>query len=153
MLNRLIKVLCVVCAVAFTGAVRAEEVGTADEAQALVKKAIALYKASGRDKAFAAISDPKGDFQHKDLYVFIQDLKGNMLAHGKNPGLVGKDLSGLKDADGKLFVAEMMQVAATKGSGWVDYKWVNAQTKKIEPKSSYIERQDDLFFGAGIYKH
>lgn len=151
MIGRALRAALVACALVFSGSASADEVGTADEAVALVKKAIGVYKAHGRDKAFAAVSDPAAGLQVKDVYIFVQDLKGNMLAHGKNPGLVGKDLSGLKDSDGKLFVAEMMKVAADKGSGWVDYKWVNAATKKIEPKRSYVERVDDLYFGAGIY--
>ena len=153
MLNRALRLLCLVVAIAFAGPATAQEVGSADEASALVKKGIAFYKAQGKDKAFAAFADPNGGFQTKDLYIFVQDMKGLMLAHGKNAGLNGKDLSGLKDSDGKLFVAEMMKVVSEKGSGWVDYKWVNATTKKIEPKSSYVEKVDDMFFGAGIYKH
>jgi cytochrome c len=134
------------------GSAAAEEFASSDEAVAFVKKAVALYKAEGKDKAFAAFQDANGAFQVKDLYIFVQDVKGNMLAHGKNAGLVGKDLSGLKDADGKLFVQEMMKLAAGPGSGWVDYKWANPATKKIQAKSSYIEAADGMFFGAGIYK-
>ena len=152
MFVRAVRLICVICALAFAGAAHAEDNGTADEASALVKKAIAFYKAEGKEKAFAAFANPSGGFQVKDLYIFVQDTKGMMLAHGKNVGLNGKDLSGLKDSDGKLFVAEMMKLVSEKGSGWVDYKWVNAATKKIEAKSSYVEKVDDMFFGAGIYK-
>ncbi|MBI5165945.1 MAG: cache domain-containing protein [Magnetospirillum sp.] len=130
----------------------AAERATADEAMALVKKAVALTKSAGRDKALAAFNDPNGDFQPKDLFIFVQDLKGLMVQHAKNPGLNGKDLSTLKDIDGKLFVAEMMTVSTEKGSGWVEYKWVNPQTKKIDPKMSYVEKVDDWFIGAGIFK-
>jgi cytochrome c len=153
MFFRAVRLICLIVAVTFAGSATAQEMGNADEATALVKKGIAFYKAQGKEKAFAAFADPNGGFQSKDLYVFVQDMKGLMLAHGKNAGLNGKDLSGLKDSDGKLFVAEMIKVVGEKGSGWVDYKWVNATSKKIEPKSSYVEKVDDMFFGAGIYKH
>jgi cytochrome c len=43
-------------------------------------------------------------------------------------------------------------VAKTKGTGWVDYKWVNPVSKKIEPKSTYIQKGDEYFLGCGIYK-
>lgn len=131
----------------------AQEHGTADEAVALVKKAVAHYKAAGRDKACPAFADPNGGFQSKDLYVFVQDTAGVVQCHGKNPAFAGKDMSGLKDSDGKAFIAEMNQLVKAKGSGWVDYKWANAQTKKIEPKSSYVETAGgDVYVGAGIYK-
>lgn len=152
-MKRIVQLVCLLFGLA--GAVypaAADELATADEAVVLVKKAVAFYQAEGKDKAFAAFQDPKGEFQVKDLYIFVQDVKGGMLAHGKNPGLVGKDLSGLKDADGKLFVQEMMKIAVGPGSGWVDYKWANPATKKIQDKSSYVESVDGLFFGAGIYK-
>ncbi len=149
---RLLRWVCLLVGLTAAGPVLAEDFATADEAVALVKQAVALYKTDGPDKAFAAFQDPKGAFQVKDLYVFVQDMKGNMLSHGKNPGLIGKDLSHLKDADGKEFVAEMMALAASGKSGWVDYKWANPATRKIQTKTSYVEPVDGLFIGAGIYK-
>lgn len=148
----MIRSVALIAALAFATPALAQEHGTADEATALVKKAVAQVKAAGTEKACATFADPAGGFQSKDLYIFVQDMKGLMLCHAKNPGLNNKDLSGLKDTEGKLFVAEMIKIAADKGAGWVDYKWVNAQSKKIEPKSSYVERSGDLFIGAGIYK-
>lgn len=147
-----LRMIGLAAAMALSTTAFAQDVGTAAEAQALVKKAIAHYKAAGKDKAcvdFAAA----GEYQFKDLYVFVQQLDGNMLCHGKNPALNGKNLSGLKDSDGTAFVAQFIDLVKTKGSGWVDYKWVNAGTKKIEPKSSYVEKGDgETFIGAGIYK-
>lgn len=151
MFSKIARILTVLAAVLVALPAVAEERGTADEAVALVKKAAALINSAGKDKAFAAFSDPNGGFQVKDLYVFVEDLKGMTLVH-KNPGLVGKDITVLKDADGNAFGAEMTKLANEKGSGWVDYKWVNGVTKKVEPKSTYIERVGDVFIGAGIYK-
>ena len=76
----------------------------------------------------------------------------NVLAHGANQKLVGKNVAELKDADGKLFMKEMAEMAK-KGGGWVDYKWSNPATKKVQAKSSYILPLDSgLFVGCGIYK-
>jgi signal transduction histidine kinase len=80
--------------------------GSADEAAALIEKSIAFYKANGKEKALAEISNPGGQFVKGDLYVFLWDLNGTVIAHGANQKLIGKDVSGLKDADGKLFVKE-----------------------------------------------
>jgi cytochrome c len=135
-----------------SGFVYAAEKGTAKEAQDLVAKAVAYYKANGKDKAFAAISDPKGQFTKKDLYVFAFDMNTVCLAHGANKALVGKNLTELKDSNGKQFMNQMTQDAKTKGKGWVDYSWTNPVTKKIEPKSSYYQKEGDFYFGCGIYK-
>jgi signal transduction histidine kinase len=124
-----------------------------NEAVAMVKKAVALVKSDGKEKAFAAISDPANkDFHDRDLYVYAYDLNGVSLAHGTNPKMVGKDLLNMKDNEGKPMIQEMVKVAKEKGSGWVDYKWPNPVTKAIEAKSGYVERVDDILVGSGIYK-
>jgi signal transduction histidine kinase len=66
--------------------------------------------------------------------------------------MIGKELIDMKDADGKEFVKERIEIAKTKGSGWQDYKFTDPLTKKIEHKRAYIERHGDLIFGCGIYK-
>lgn len=126
--------------------------GTADEAKAIVEKAAAFIKANGKEKAFAEFTDPKGKFVDRDLYIFGVDFNGLTLAHGGNAKLVGKDMSGLKDSDGELFIKKMIDQAKAKGTGWVDYKWTNPVTKKIEAKSTYVQKQDEYFIGCGIYK-
>lgn len=145
--------LSVVVVLALSSAAYAQDKGTADQAMAMAKKAVAALKAD-KSAAIAAINDPNNkDYHDRDLYVFAGPKAGGALvAHGVNPGLIGRDLETLKDVDGKLFVAEMRKVANDKGSGWVDYKWTNPVTKKIELKSTYVESAGDLYVGVGIYK-
>ena len=88
----------------------------------------------------------------RDLYVFVFDFQGKVLSHGSNAKLVGKNLLAIKDSDGKAFVKEFVDVAQGSGEGWVDYKWPNPTTKKVEQKSSFIKRQGDALVGVGIYK-
>ena len=126
--------------------------GTAAEAEAMVKKAIAMAKAKGNEATFAEINNPKGQFTDRDLYVFVYDMNGKCVAHGQNLKMIGKELIEMKDADGKEFVKERVEIAKTKGSGWQDYKFTDPLTKKIEPKRAYIERHGNLIFGSGIYK-
>ncbi len=130
----------------------AAERGTAAEATAMVKKAIEYIKTNGKEKAFSEINNPKGIFRDRDLYIFVYDMKGNTLAHGNNPKMLGKNLMELKDADGAFIVKRFVEVGNGKGKGWVDYKWPDPITKAIEPKSSYIEKHEDMVLGAGIYK-
>jgi signal transduction histidine kinase len=130
----------------------AAERGTAEEAVAMAKKAIAYLKANGREKAFAEINDPRGQFTDRDLYVVVYDLNGKNLAHGQNARMIGKDLIDIRDGDGKYYMRERIEIIKTKGKGWQDYKFLDPLTKKIEPKSMYIEKVDDLIVGCGIYK-
>lgn len=138
---------------AVSTSVWAAEKGSKEEAVAMVKKAVALIKSDGKEKAFTAIADPSNTtFHDRDLYIYVYDLNGIALAHGNNPKMVGKPLIGLKDNEGKLMIKEMVELAKTKGSGWVDFKWPNPVTKTVESKSGYVEKVDDMFVGSGIYK-
>lgn len=124
----------------------------AADATAMVKKAVSYVREQGKDKALAEFNNPGGMFKKGELYIFVTDLQGRMLANGANAKLVGKDLIDLKDSDGKPFVKDYIEVARNKGSGWSDYKWVNPATKAIELKSTYVEKIDDLVIGCGIYR-
>jgi signal transduction histidine kinase len=152
LLNRLLF-----AAIAFVAAAPsiAQDRGTASDATALVKKVIAYYKANGKEKTWAAINEQNPEFKYKDLYVFGSLTKEGspLAAHGANPRMVGKDMGELKDADGFPFAKKIVEIATSKeGKGWVDYKWPNPVTKAIEPKSTYVERVDDVYFAVGIYK-
>lgn len=127
--------------------------GTADEAVAMVKKAIAYLKENGKEKAFAEFGNPANTtFHDRDLYIFVYDLNGNNVAHGNNPKMVGKNLLEMKDHDGKFIIKGFIDVANSRGKGWVDYKWPNPVTKAVEQKSGYVEKVDNLIVGSGVYK-
>jgi signal transduction histidine kinase len=68
--------------------------------------------------------------------------------------LVGQKHLGLKDAAGKPFVDEMIEVARTKDSGWITYTWTNPATKKVQPKKSWIQRVEgtDMYTLCGIFQ-
>ena len=124
---------------------------TKGDAEALVKKALAAAKAQGADKTFLEINDPAGPFKKGELYIFVYDLNGKVMAHGGNAKLVGKVLMDSQDADGKFFVRERVTLAKAKGKGWQSYKFPNPVAKKIESKIAYVELQDGLIFGCGVY--
>ncbi len=144
--------LAVCLAAGITGASFAAERATAKEAETMVKKAVAYIKANGKDKAFVEFDNHKGKFTNKDLYITVYDLNGKCLSHGQNAKMIGKDLIELKDADGKYFIKERMEVAKTKGKGWQDYKNTDPLSKSIEHKSTYFEKYEDVVVAGGIYK-
>jgi len=146
-----IRALCVLMALAFSLPAMADEL--ADKAVGQCNKAAALWKSAGRDKAIATLADPANGFKDKDVVVYVQGLDGVMIHHPWNPGFIGKDLKGMQDPDGKLWVQEMIKTAKEKGSGWVEYKFINANTKKIEPRAAYVERVDDVLVGCAISKN
>jgi signal transduction histidine kinase len=148
--RRALSIIAVLSCV--SGVAVAEEVGSPAEAKALLARAVAEVAKSGVEASYKAFSDPKGAFVDRDLYVFCFSTSGIMKAHGGNPALLGKDFIAIKDSDGKVFVSDMIQLAVAAGEGWVDYKWPNPTTKKIESKSSFVNKVGDDVCGVGIYK-
>jgi cytochrome c len=135
------------CAGPAQGADRADK----KEAVAMVKKGVAYYKANGKDKTFAEITNKQGQFVDRDLYLVVYQLDGKVLAHGANEKMVGRVLIDLKDVDGKEFVRERVELAKTKPNFWQDYKFTDPLSKKVEPKSMYCERLDDSVMCGGVY--
>jgi methyl-accepting chemotaxis protein len=119
-----------------------------DQAVSLVKRAIVhLRRSRDRSKVFEDFARPNGDYRVGDLYVYVVDTAGNMLLH---PTLRDNVLD-VADADGKFFFRPVVEIAGKRGKGWEDYKWLNPVSNRIEPKSTYFERVDDLILCCGIY--
>lgn len=136
----------------FIAITNADEFGTPAQAEAMVKKAVKHIKKSGKDSAYADFTAKKPEWIDRDIYVVVYDFTGSVLAHGQNEKQVGKHLLDFKDADGKEFVKERVELAKSKGSFWQDYKFTDPITKKILPKSAYCERLDETAVCAGVYK-
>ncbi|NEX61094.1 cache domain-containing protein [Noviherbaspirillum galbum] len=122
------------------------------EVVAIVKKAVAHLKAKGVDAACKDFADPAKGFQSAELYLFVEDMNATMICNIANAKLNGKSMKELKDSNGKAFNKDLIEVAQKKGSGWVDYVWVNPANQKLQPKSSYVEGTGDYMVGMGIFK-
>ncbi|HAR43567.1 MAG TPA: hypothetical protein DCS07_13220 [Bdellovibrionales bacterium] len=65
-------------------------------------------------------------------YFFIFDSKGTMVLH---PAKEGQNLINDTDLDGRPIFQEMIQ----KKSGWISYRWLNAETQKSQLKIAMFE--------------
>lgn len=89
----------------------------------------------------------------KDDYFWINDLQPAVVMHPLKPELDGKDVSGLKDPNGKVLFVEFANVARRQGAGFVDYLWPKPGASEPVAKTSYVK----LFapwgwvIGSGIY--
>jgi cytochrome c len=146
------KLVAAVAIAVVVPAALAEERATTREAEALVRQAAAFLKKEGRERAFAVFSDPHGPFTYRDLYMTVYDLEGRCLAHGAKKERIGKSLVDDRDADGKLFVRERVELARKAPKGWQEYKFLNPATKRIEDKVAYFEVVDGLILLSGAYK-
>jgi len=135
----MISLLSMLVCLSLSSVVFAGEAATKDECIAMCKKAVQMAKDKGVEEMIKQAGDPKGPFVWKDSYIFVSDLTTKrVVAHPEKPGLVGKDMSGIKDAKGKMFYLEILNIAGAKGDGWVDYVWPKPDTTAPVPKSSYV---------------
>ena len=136
------------------GPVLAEN-ATPDEVVTKCHEAAKFIRDNGIDAAIKNIGDKTGPFVWKDTYVFLMNMDGKMLAHPMKPALTEKEtLVEVKDTAGKPLFLEFIEVANSKGKGWVDYMWPKPGQDDPAPKSSYIYRVPGTQYivGAGIYK-
>lgn len=122
------------------------------DAVALAEKGAQFVRAHGKAEMIVRINRKDPEFNQGTLYLAMRDMDGITIAH-PTTALIGKNLLDVPDADGKPFRQEMLALAKGKGSGWVDYKFRNPQTGKVEAKSTYVLRVGDVALEAGIYKH
>jgi methyl-accepting chemotaxis protein len=71
-------------------------------------------------------------------YFAIQDMQSRLLMHPLSPQLNGKDMSGAKDANGKLFASDMTELVKQKGGGVIEYSWQRSESDKPQSKLSYV---------------
>jgi signal transduction histidine kinase len=126
---------------------------TEQDAIAMAERGAALIKAKGKREMIRRITTRDPDFVQGPLYVGLRDVKtGIVLADPYNPSVVGLDLTDVPDSNGKKYRREIMELAAAKGKGWVDYQYRDPATGRIQPKTTYILRIGDVVLEAGLHR-
>ena len=119
-----------------------------------VNKAVVKLEMLG-EKAYPLFKDPAGPFRVKDAYLFVVNSQGIEQVNPAFPQYVGKNVINLKDSQGKFIIKEMLEIAKTKGSGWIDYMWPKPGEKTASRKSSYVRKAKTgdnwLAVGCGVY--
>ena len=122
-----------------------------DKAVAFVKRAVAYLGQNGKAKALEEFNDPRGRFVEGELYIVALDLQGVVMADANKPKMVGKSLYDIRDMNGKQFVREEIELANSKGKGWVQFVWPHPVTGALESRASYFERVGDVIVLTGVY--
>jgi cytochrome c len=108
------------------------------QVETLVNKAAALIDSKGK-AAFSEFRVKDSEWFHGDTYLFVYDLKSNVLLNPAFPAREGTKVTGQKDANGKLLHDAMIQMAETKGSGWVDYVFPKPGQTQPSQKWAYVK--------------
>jgi hypothetical protein len=140
-----------------SAAASADQGGTADEARAMLDKAVAAVKAD-KTKALETFNKGQGGFLDRDLYVFCAEADGGKIVANGNPNakkLLGTDLRKLKDSNGKPYGEEIF-TAGQKPEGQISeisgYLFPRPSNPKPASKNSFVTKVGDLFCGVGYYK-
>lgn len=127
----------------------AAEHGTAEEAKAMLKKAVDAVR-TDKAKALDMFNKGAGGFRDRDLYVFCANASdGALTAH---PTMKGEHLQDIKGKKGFPLGQEMMQKAVAGEIKSVTYWWPRPGTSAPLEKTSFYTKVDDQVCGAGYYK-
>ncbi|MFC5354461.1 cache domain-containing protein [Azospirillum himalayense] len=123
-----------------------------EQVRAIALKAADLIAAKGLDTAAAAFNRD-GEFRHGALYVTVIDFAGVWKVYPPRPAGVGISVINVKDPDGRDIVRDILSVARDGGEGWVEYRWLNPASNRIEPKTTFVKRVpgQDLVAYVGLY--
>ncbi len=145
---RMITSLLLGFALLSTVSARAADFGTADEAKAMLDKAVKALK-TDKKAALHEFTKGEGGFKDRDLYPFCGGPDGMFTAH---PTLVGKSLRDLKDKTGKALGEEIYKTAEAGKVSQVSYMWPRpGQTEPVQ-KVSFVTKVGDQVCAVGYYK-
>jgi len=88
----------------------------------------------------------------EDGYFFVYDREGTNLVHPIQPQLVGQNLMGLQDANGKYVMRDLIGLAE-QGGGFYRYLWQKPSKDELEEKLSYVVQvpKFNWMMGTGLY--
>jgi len=120
----------------------------------LVKRAVNEINKQGK-AAFKLFHDPSGPFLAKDAYIFVITMEGIEIVNPAFPSIEGRNNLDVRDPQGKYLTREIIQVAQSRGTGWVDYMWPKPGESVSTQKSAYVARAildgKPVAVGCGVY--
>ncbi|OAK59493.1 histidine kinase [Variovorax paradoxus] len=88
-----------------------------------------------------------------DGYFFVYDMEGNSLMHSRQPELVGQNLWGMRDSQGRYTIQDLIKGAKEKGGAYVEYEWRKPSSAQLAPKLGYVTAMPrwNWMVGTGLY--
>jgi methyl-accepting chemotaxis protein len=126
--------------------------GTADEARAMLDRAMQHIDAVGQHQAFEDFHRSDAGFIDRDLYIVVTDRAGNYKVFGSRPDFVGKNIASVPGIDAEQFLRDAIQ-RADEGGGWVEYQVIHPSSNTVQDKiSCFTQLGPDLLIGCGVFK-
>ncbi|MET3134180.1 cytochrome c [Oxalobacteraceae bacterium GrIS 1.11] len=123
----------------WAGPAGAAERGGEEQARQMVARAVAAIQADGAERAIAAINAAAPAFRQDDLFVFVYDYEGRLLAlaaaHKPTATIAMSDIDGLPLARG------LVRLVKAEQKGWYGpYKFADTRSATYEYRKAYCER-------------
>jgi hypothetical protein len=159
MVDKLVITAASAAVIALSPAAFAQQTGgTADEAKAMLMKAVAAVKAD-KAKALDMFNKGEGGFRDRDLYVFCANASDGTLVAIGNPNLkqaLGVDVRAGQNSTGRAF-GEEIYAAMQKPEGQIsEVSYVSptpgADDRLVAKVTLVTRADDDLGCGVGYYK-
>jgi hypothetical protein len=132
--------------------------GTADEAKAMLMKALAAVKAD-EAKALEMFNKGEGGFRDRDLYVFCANANDGTIVVIGNPNLkeaLGTDMRAAQNSTGERFGAEMFAAIQKPVGQITEVSYIapkpDAEDTLVEKVTLVARADSDLGCGVGYYK-
>ena len=129
--------------------VQAAQYGTAEEAKAMLSKAVAALQ-EDKAKALDMFNKGEGGFKDRDLYVFCANASDGILT--AHPTMRGKPLRDVLGKKGYPLGQEIMQKATEGTIGEVTYWWPRPGSDKPLAKTTFYTKAGDQICAVGYYK-
>ena len=154
-MNRRISITLIAALLSFSVFLSVEafaQQGTAQEAQAMLTKAVAAVKAD-KTKAIDMFVKGEGGFLVGDLYPFCFETSDGKILATQAKQFIGTDVRNLKDGTGKPFGMDLYAAAKEGKITEVSYMFPKPGTDKTPvPKVSFVTAVGDLGCVVGYYK-
>jgi cytochrome c len=125
--------------------------GTADEAKAMLQKAVDHYNSVGPDQAHTDFNGRVSPFYDRDLYVVCLRPDHVETANGGFPQVVGSSADAVKDDSGTPVGKAIWDAASASSVNSVNFHWLNPVSGQIEPKEFFFQKVGNEVCGVGIY--
>ena len=133
---RMTLLILVVCSLALSGTVYAQESTTFDVIITKVRLA-ARYLQENGEVGLEAFNDPGGTWVWADTYIFVYDCEKMICVAHPVSKWIGADLSSLTDIRGKSFPYELCRVSKQPKGGFVEYWFADITDEQERRKVSY----------------
>lgn|GEM_PF-4998437 len=129
------------------------ERGTEEQARAMVERTLAAFASSGVEATLTAINKPGSAFQKNDLFVFVYDYEGGLLALATREKIGPKRIIAMSDLDGAPLADGLVRMVRRDKRGWYGpYRFADTRGPTFEYKKAYCEQAGvGLLACVGVY--